>query len=71
MSQSKHPKTKATGGLGQDNDRNPGIGSSKGTTMSGEDPRDLDGGSTFEGDVMNQTTREGGVDPNRTGRTNK
>ncbi len=39
--------------------------------MAGEDPRDLDGGSTFQGDVENQTNREGGVDPNRMGRKNK
>jgi hypothetical protein len=39
--------------------------------MSGEDPRDLDGSSTFAGDVMNEPNREGGVDPDRTGRTNK
>jgi hypothetical protein len=39
--------------------------------MSGEDPRVLDGGSTFEGDVTNETNPEGGVDPDRTGRTNK
>jgi hypothetical protein len=71
MSRSKHPKTKASGGLGQDNDRNPGIGSSKGTTMGGFDPEDLEGNSTFEGDVMSETTRAGGVDPNRKGRTNK
>jgi hypothetical protein len=39
--------------------------------MTGEDPKNLDGGSTFEGDVNNETTREGGVDPNKMGRTNK
>jgi len=66
-----HPKTKPGDRPHSDLDADPGIGSSKGTTMSGEDPRNLDGGSTFEGDVMNQTNREGGVDPNRTGRTNK
>jgi hypothetical protein len=48
----------------------PGIGTSTGTTISGEDRRDLEDGSSFEGDVMNHTMREGGVDPNRTGRTN-
>ena len=67
---SKHPKTKPGDRPRSDLDVDPGIGTSKGTTISGEDPRDLDGGSTFEGDVMNETTREGGVDPNRTGRTN-
>ena len=68
---SKHPKTKPADRPRSDLDVDPGIGSSKGTTMSGQDPRNLDGGSTFEGDVMNQTSREGGVDPDQTGRTNK
>ena len=54
-----------------DLDVDPGIGRSKGSTMAGEDPRDLDGGSTFQGDVENQTNQEGGVNPNRMGRTNK
>lgn len=48
-----------------------GIGRSKGSTTAGEDPRDLDGGSTFQGDVENQSNREGGVDPNRVGWTSK
>jgi hypothetical protein len=67
----KHPKTQPQERPRSDLDVDPGIGRSKGTTMSGEDPRDLDGGSTFQGDVENQTNREGGVDPNRMGRTNK
>jgi hypothetical protein len=50
---------------------NPGIGASKGSTMSGSDPGVLEGDSTFEGDVENETTREGGVDPDHRGRTNK
>ncbi len=41
-------------------------------TQPQDRPRsDLDGGSTFQGDVENQTTDQGGVDPNRIGRTNK
>lgn len=41
-------------------------------TRAQERPRsDLDGGSTFQGDVENQTNRDGGVDPNRMGRHNK
>jgi hypothetical protein len=39
--------------------------------MSGEDPRSIEGDSTFTGDVENETNREGGIDPNRVGRTNK
>ncbi len=67
----KHPKTKPEERPRSDLDVDPGIGRSKGATMTGENPRDLDGGSTFQGDVENQTTREGGVDPKRMGRTNK
>jgi hypothetical protein len=67
----KHPKTKAQEGPGSDLKVNPGIGSSKGSYMTGEDPRTLDADSTFEGDVGNETKREGGVDPNKVGRTNK
>jgi len=40
-------------------------------TQSANDGGLLDGGSTFQGDVENQTSREGGVDPNRMGRHNK
>ena len=49
---------------------NPGIGISKGTTISGGDPADLEGDSTFEGDVDNETTPEGGIDPNHRPRKN-
>jgi hypothetical protein len=67
----KHPKTQPQERPRSDLDVDPGIGRSKGSTMAGEDPRDLDGGSTFQADVENQTNREGGVNPNRMGRTNK
>jgi hypothetical protein len=49
---------------------NPGIGQSKGTTMAGEDIETIEADSTVEGDVENETTREGGVDPGHMGRTN-
>jgi hypothetical protein len=52
-----------------DLERNPGIGSSAG--MAGADPADIKGDNTFEGDVMNDVTPLGGVDPNQRGRTNK
>lgn len=50
---------------------NPGIGSSKGTTMSGQDAETIEAESTFEGDVENDTDAQGGVDPGQLGRTNK
>jgi hypothetical protein len=71
MTANKHPKTKPSDRPRSDLDTDPGIGTSKGMNRAGADPRELDGGSTFEGDVMNETTREGGVDPDHRGRTNK
>ena len=47
---------------------NPGIGLSKG--MTGADPEEILGDSTFEGDVDNETTPEGGVDPDHRPRKN-
>jgi hypothetical protein len=63
--------------LQDDLERNPGIGASKGTTMSGADADDVEdlyaeGENTFPGDVENDAGRPGaGVDPNRRGRENK
>jgi hypothetical protein len=60
-----------------DLERNPGIGASKGTTMSGADADDVEelyeeGENTFPGDVENDAGRPGtGVDPTRRGRQNK
>jgi hypothetical protein len=79
MTGSKHPKGgKDEKGLGEgvprppsDDDRNPGIGSSKGVFGRGTNPEALQADSTDEGDVANETTREGGVDPGHLGRTNK
>jgi hypothetical protein len=69
MTSSKQPKTRVPSDA--DLKGNPGIGASKGMTMSGEDPEIIAGDSTFEGDVENETTPEGGVDPDHVGRTNK
>ncbi|MFT8247312.1 hypothetical protein [Roseomonas sp. BN140053] len=54
-----------------DLERNPGIGSSKGVFGRGTDPEALQADSTDEGDVANETNREGGVDPDHLGRTNR
>ncbi len=53
--------------------QNPGIGTSKGTIRDRRilDEEGLDGDNTFKGDVENDVTREGGIDPHQTGRTNK
>ena len=66
---SKQPKT--TTPTDADLKGNPGIGTSKGMTMSGGDPESLAGANTQEGDVANDTTPQGGVDPNQRGRTNR
>lgn len=66
MTSSKHPKTSHPSDADLRND--PGIGRSKGTT--GTD-RALDGENTFKGDVLNDTTPEGGIDPDQRGRENK
>jgi hypothetical protein len=66
MSSAKHPKTHTPSDA--DLEHNPGIGTSKGT--AGEE--DLDrGANTVEGDVMNDVTPSGGIDPDQRGRTNK
>ena len=65
----KHPKTKPEDGPRSDITVDPGIGSSKGTTMSGEDPRNPNGGSTCAADEMNPTSREGAGDADKRGRT--
>lgn len=63
--------TKDQGGAGpkQDEDlrRNPGIGQSKGTFATGEDPELIEGENTVEGDTENNAGRFGEVktDPGR------
>jgi hypothetical protein len=81
MTSSKHQQGpgKRGGTLGEDTprppddlERNPGIGSSKGIhTRTGADPEVLEGDNTAEGDVMNDTTPQGAVNPNQQGRTNR
>ena len=69
---SKHPKHPVPSD--RDLRSNPGLGTSKGTIKAGElldEEAELDGDNTFKGDVENDTTAQGGVDPAQTGRTNK
>ena len=69
MTERKH-----TGGAGpkQDEDlrRNPGIGQSKGSFATGEDPELIEGENTVEGDTENNAGRAGQVKIGRE-RTNK
>lgn len=69
MSSNKHEKTRAP--TDADLAGNPGIGQSKGTTIAGEDVETIEGDSTVEGDVENETDPQGGVGPNHVGRTNR
>jgi hypothetical protein len=59
------------GGPPDDLDRNPGIGQSEGAFATGEDPEELEGVTTYEGDVENQANKSGGAEEGRLGRTNK
>ncbi|HYZ33867.1 MAG TPA: hypothetical protein VE684_16480 [Crenalkalicoccus sp.] len=81
MTTSKHPRKPGDrrGGLGSDVprpqddlERNPGIGSSKGVfSRTGANPEEIEADSTSEGDVLNDTGAQGGVNPDQRGRTNR
>ena len=62
----KHPKSHDP--TDKDLHDDPGIGRSKGVYR---DDSEIGGDNTFEGDVLNDTTPQGGVDPDQRGRTNK
>ena len=57
------------GGGPSDLERNPGIGSTRGAWEG--DPSEISGDNTFEGDVLNDTNPQGGIDPDQRGRTNR
>lgn len=60
------------GKVGPDDlERNPGIGQSKGTFSTGEDPEEIEGENTVLGDVENDSTATDGVPQEERGRTNK
>jgi hypothetical protein len=54
-----------------DLDRNPGIGQSKGSFMTGEDPQAIEGENTGEGDAENDSTASDGVPEEERERTNR
>ena len=66
---SQHRKTSQPSDV--DLKRNPGIGQSTGIDNTRNTFEDEEGDNTVEGDVLNDTTPQGGVDPNQRGRTNK
>ena len=66
MSGNKHPKSTPENRPTQDDlERNPGIGQSKGTFSTGEDPENLEGVNTSEGDTDNEASPLGGVSNNK------
>jgi hypothetical protein len=76
----KHPKNQAERQQGPGDDvprppsdleRDPGIGSSKGTFSRSPDPQAIAGENTSEGDVMNDPDRTGAVPEGHRGRTNR
>jgi hypothetical protein len=71
MSGSKHDKSSGPSPFPDDLERNPGIGQSKGSFATGEDPSTLEGDNTSEGDVENDPSPTGSVSENKLGRTNK
>ncbi|QDA35657.1 hypothetical protein E4191_15900 (plasmid) [Paracoccus liaowanqingii] len=72
MSGNKHPKSDEEIDVDLRDNLNvdPGIGRSKGRFAMTDEPP-IEGENTFEGDVKNDTTPHGGIDPNQRGRTNK
>lgn len=71
MSTSKHfPPGQGPAPSRDDLEDNPGIGSSRGTTISGEDPHILQGENSDEGDVENDADATGAPTPNERHRTN-
>lgn len=62
----KHPESRHPSDADLRGD--PGIGRSKG---AGRKDPDIGGENTFEGDVLNDTTPEGGIDPKQRGRENE
>ena len=71
MSTSKHDKGRdGEGPFESDLERNPGIGQSKGSFMTGQSPEEIEGDNTVEGDVDNDARLEGSIQDYE-GRTNR
>ena len=67
----KHQKTRGEGPFRSDLEGNPGIGQSKGSFATGEDPELLEGENTVEGDADNDANAQGGIDESQRTRTNE
>jgi hypothetical protein len=68
MTSTKHEKGDSP--FTDDLDRNPGIGQSKGTFSTGDDPQSIAGENTVEGDSENDSTANDGVPQEERERTN-
>jgi hypothetical protein len=68
MNDSKHDKGDSP--FTDDLERNPGIGQSKGSFMTGIPPEEIEGENTIEGDVDNDSTASDGVPQRQRERTN-
>jgi hypothetical protein len=53
-----------------DLEKDPGIGQSKGSFITGTSPEEIEGENTFEGDVENDTTASDGAPQEEKARTN-
>jgi hypothetical protein len=69
MSHDNHGKNDSP--LPDDSEHNPDIGQSKGAFATGDDIDLIAGVNTVEGDIENDSSYGGGVDPTQLGRTNK
>lgn len=67
----KHQKSRGGGPFTSDLERNPGIGQSKGSFATGEDPELLEGDNTMEGDIDNDANAQGGINEDQRSRTNE
>ena len=68
MTDTKHQKGESP--FADDLERNPDVGQSKGSFMTGEDPQSIAGENTVEGDVGNDSTANDGVPEEERERTN-
>ena len=68
MTETKHDKGKSP--FPDDLERNPAIGQSKGSFMTGVPPEEIEGENTVEGDIDNDSTSGDGVPQRKPERTN-
>ena len=66
----KHDKALGETPFADDNERNPGIGQTKGSFATGEKPGALAGENTFQGDTENDANASAGVREKSRERTN-